>query len=288
MSDGRMMWRARDAGFFLREWIVQLGEEFGCVGPAVIDWLEDQAKLQNNGGRIKTGFRALSRGCFANDVVTVCHVVSRAVTLGLLIDYQERDGRFECVISWFEADQRRAQASVRKQRQRNGATADPDDTPPLSRSVTDGHGESRSVSESHVNSTEQLTSASQKKSNAELRSAMREIFAYWQEKCGHSQAQLSVERGRLIEARLRDRRRHHGGDLHAAILDARRAVDGAARAAFIGDTGKRHDGIELIFRNVSKLEDFMGRAALSEPAAQRVPLRAVRERDDYDAAVGLT
>jgi hypothetical protein len=144
MADGRTYWHAKDAAWWRREWIVALGEEFGSAGPAVIDWLECEAKAQNDAGRVKAGPRTVARGSFV-DVVTVGHVLSRSVTLGLLVDYVERAGRFECRIVWFVADQVRAQAASRKNRQRNGATANTETSEPLSRSVTVGHGESRSV-----------------------------------------------------------------------------------------------------------------------------------------------
>lgn len=281
MSGGRTVWRAKDAGWWRREWIVALGEEFGAAGPAVIDWLECEAKAQNDGGLVKAGPRTVARGCFV-DVVTVGHVLSRAVTLGLLLDYRESDGRFICRIAWWQADQQRLADTVRKQRQRNGATADPDDMPPPSRPVTDGHGESRPVTKCHVNRTGQLTSASQKKSNAELRSAVAECFAYWQDRCGHHQAQLSADRRGKLEARLRERRSHQDGDLSAAIADVRLAIDGATHAPFIGENGKRHDDIELICRSGSKLEDFMQRATLTRPPDASVhPIRSEkRERDN--------
>lgn len=143
---GRTVWRAKDAAWWRREWIVELGEEFGPAGPAVIDWLECEAKSQNDGGFVKAGPRTVARGCFV-DVVTVGHVVSRSVTLGLLTDYTESDGRFTCRISWWKADQEKALAARRKAQQRVQDPTDTGDSPPLSRSVTVSHGESRSVPE---------------------------------------------------------------------------------------------------------------------------------------------
>lgn len=146
MTDGRTIWRAKDALWHEREWIVTLVDEFGPAGYAVIDYLEAQAKMQNDGGRVKAGPRAVARATGA-DVVTVGHVLSRSVTLGLLDEWQDRDGRFTCRIVWFVADQGRAMAANRKARQRDGDPLDKGDPPPLSRSVTLGHGESRSVTE---------------------------------------------------------------------------------------------------------------------------------------------
>ncbi|MGH2870300.1 MAG: hypothetical protein ACRDNK_22370, partial [Solirubrobacteraceae bacterium] len=236
-----------------------------------------QAKLQNDGGRVKTGPRAVARGCFV-DLVTVGHVLSRAVTLGLLVDYQEDKGRFECVIYWFAADQAKGGAAFRKAKQRGGLPVDPDDTPPLSRSVLDGHDESRPVPECPPTGQDRTdTSATQRNSNAELRSAVVEVFAYWQERCNHRQAAASDDRLSLIGRRIKERQRIRGGDMHAAILDCRRAVDGAALAPFVDERGKRHDGIGLVFRSNEKLEDFMDRVSLPVRGADIVPIRSERE-----------
>lgn len=144
MSDGRTYWLAKDAAWWRREWIVVLGEEFGPAGPAVIDWLECEAKSQNDGGRVKAGPTTVARGTFV-DVVTVSHVLSRAVTLCLLLDYEEHGGRFTCRIAWWQADQGKASAAKRKRDWRAGGPENTDDPAPLSRSVPDCPGESRSV-----------------------------------------------------------------------------------------------------------------------------------------------
>ena len=144
MTDGRSVWRMKDALWHDREWIVVLVDEFGAAGYAVADYLESVAKIQNDGGRLKTGPRVVSRATGV-DPVTVCHVVSRSVTLGLLDEYEDHDGRFTCRITWFAADQGRALAARRQADHRAVPPVKPDDSPPLSRSVTPRHGESRSV-----------------------------------------------------------------------------------------------------------------------------------------------
>ena len=146
MSDGRTVWWAKDAAWWRRERVVELGEEFGSAGPAVIDWLACEAKSQNAGGRVKAGPRTVARGCFV-DVVTVCHVLSRAVSLGLLDDYIEDAGRFECRISGWGAEQERVKAAQRKAEQRTRNPMNPGDPSPKSRSVTVSHVESRPVTE---------------------------------------------------------------------------------------------------------------------------------------------
>lgn len=114
---GRTVWLAKDADWHLREWLVDLGEEFGSPGPLIIDWLECAAKRQNNSGRVKAGVKALARGVYC-DVVTVRDVLSRSVTLGLLTDFEETSGLFKCVISWWQADQEKALHADRQQRYR--------------------------------------------------------------------------------------------------------------------------------------------------------------------------
>lgn len=139
MTTGRTYWWGKDAAWWRRELIVELGEEFGPAGPAVIDWLSCEAKAQNAAGVVKTGCKSIARGCFV-DVVTVSHVVSRSVTLGVLDDYQDLGSRFVCRISGWASDQRRARAADRKAEER----ANTGDSDPV---VTLGHAESRSVTE---------------------------------------------------------------------------------------------------------------------------------------------
>ncbi len=126
--NGRTVWWAKDAGWWRRERIVELGEEFGPVGPAVIDWLACEAKAQNAGGVVKTGYHAIARGVFA-DVSTVRPVVSRSVPLGLLDDFVEADRVFTCRISGWTAEQARARETVKKAGQRASQPNGPDDPP---------------------------------------------------------------------------------------------------------------------------------------------------------------
>ena len=142
-TTGRTYWWAKDSAWWRRERIVELGEEFGADGPAVIDWLCCEAKAQNDGGRVKTGVRSISRGSFV-DPVTVGHVVSRSVTLGLLDDYEPASGRFVCRISGWKADQERALATSRKAAERERKAQETRDSEPV---VTVSHGQSRSVTE---------------------------------------------------------------------------------------------------------------------------------------------
>lgn len=108
------------------------------------------------------------------------------------------------------------------------------------------------------------TTSKQENSNVELKldrsvrssvADVREIFEYWQRACNHPSSKLSPDRRRKIETRLRE---------GYSVEQIKAAVDGAAVGAFVGDNGKRFDDIELICRNGSKLESFIGRHASAD------------------------
>lgn len=80
--------------------------------------------------------------------------------------------------------------------------------------------------------------------------AARRLIAYWQQQCSHPSAKATPERLAKLGARLRD------GYTEAEI---RKAIDGAAAAAFTNDDGHKFDDLTLICRNGSKLEDFIAR-----------------------------
>lgn len=88
---------------------------------------------------------------------------------------------------------------------------------------------------------------------SDTRAQAQDLFAYWQDRCGHPTSKLSPERRGKIVARLRE---------GATEGEIREAIDGAARAAHTSDTGQRFDDIELICRNRTKLESFIRRASL--------------------------
>lgn len=133
-GDGRTVWWPKDAAWWRREHVVELGEEFGPAGPVVLDWLSCEAKSQNDGGWVKAGVRSCARGCFV-EPVTVSHVLSRAVAIGALDEMEQADGRFRCRISGWAADNTRGGAAMRKQAQREKEAASHGE----SRPVTDGH-----------------------------------------------------------------------------------------------------------------------------------------------------
>jgi hypothetical protein len=153
VTDGRTYWWAKDAGWWRRARVVQLGQEYGPAGPAILDWLSCEAKAQNDGGRVKSGIPSVAHGSFT-DAVTVSHVLSRSVTLGLLDEWQERDGVFVCRISGWQKDQERGRAAARQATARIRETQQPSDTPDEGpdAAVTVRHGESRSVTSGHAES----------------------------------------------------------------------------------------------------------------------------------------
>lgn len=78
----------------------------------------------------------------------------------------------------------------------------------------------------------------------------RDLFAYWQQTCGHPHAKASAKRLRLIRDRLKD----FDPD------EIRTAINGAARNAYVDANGVKHDAIELICRDVEHVELNIKRA----------------------------
>jgi hypothetical protein len=145
VSAGRTYWWAKDAAWLRRELVVELGEEFGPAGPLVLDALNGAAKLENDGGRVRSGFRALSRDCFLDDPSLARRIVEHAGTIGALDDLEiDEDGRrFVARISGWAADQNKGRAA---QRQADKRAADQSNQPEddvtqrdESRPVTHGH-----------------------------------------------------------------------------------------------------------------------------------------------------
>jgi hypothetical protein len=83
----------------------------------------------------------------------------------------------------------------------------------------------------------------------------RDLFDHWKQATGHTQAVFTPERRTKIRARLAE---------GYTPLDIRTAIDGAAKAPFVNDAGKRFDDLTLICRNGSKLEDFIDRAQVRQ------------------------
>lgn len=103
--------------------------------------------------------------------------------------------------------------------------------------------------------------------------AVGELFAYWQEQCGHPTSKLSPDRRGKIDARLREGRTPE---------EVRRAIDGAARAPHVSDAGKRFDDIGLVCRNGEKFESFLerGRAVPPHQLVGVDGMRGAREEEE--------
>jgi hypothetical protein len=113
VTSGRTVWRAKDAAWWRRERVVELGQEFGAAGPAVLDWLEGEAKAQNDGGRVKTGFRALAHGVFTSHDEARA-IVARAIEIGALDDFEEQGRGFIVRVSGFTHDQTLGRDAMKK------------------------------------------------------------------------------------------------------------------------------------------------------------------------------
>lgn len=76
------------------------------------------------------------------------------------------------------------------------------------------------------------------------------VFAHWQQVMNKPKTKLDDVRKRKIKAALKS----------FSVADCKHAIDGCAQSDFHmgkNDTGKRFDGISLIFRNPEKIEQFM-------------------------------
>ena len=103
---GRTHWRPKDAAWWRRARIVEVGLEFGPAAAAIQDWLECEATAQRDSGWVKAGYVAIAHGsCFGHlDVVQVRPVVSALVRVGLLDDFEEHGPTFTCRISGWHQD----------------------------------------------------------------------------------------------------------------------------------------------------------------------------------------
>jgi hypothetical protein len=88
------------------------------------------------------------------------------------------------------------------------------------------------------------------------------IFNMWKQWCRHPRSPLDNDRADHIRKILMVKT--DDGELAYTARDCALAILGAAAAPYVS-TGaggrKRHDGIDLIFRNASKFEDFVNRGA---------------------------
>lgn len=119
MAGGRTSWLPRDAAHHDRELVVELGEEFGPVGPYLDTLLRDLAQQQRSDGHVLTGFRSLARKGFTT-TETVRQIVEHGHEIGLFDDlvFHEDGRRFELWCSGWEADAQLAFDAKRYERGR--------------------------------------------------------------------------------------------------------------------------------------------------------------------------
>jgi hypothetical protein len=123
---GRTTWWSKDAAWWRRGRIVEVGQEHGAAGPAVVDWLTCEAKsqgpLRGHDGTVKAGFAAIAHGCFIDGTETVRAIVNTCVEVGLLDDFEDDGRTLTCRISGWEEDVERPLATTRKAAQRANTT----------------------------------------------------------------------------------------------------------------------------------------------------------------------
>lgn len=271
MTSGRTIWQAQDCSWWLRERVVELGEEFGPAGPAVANWLECQAKLQNASGKVKAGYRAIARGAFLHGGAEEAERVVRfAVAIGFLTNLEEGSRTFVATVSAYRSDQSRGRDTITKGDRRTGeptvesgetdrTTPDKPGQDPTSPVAPRERREEERRGEDNKAASQPVEPARLDDARHRLQSAIVDrLFQHWQAACGHPTAKLTNDRRGKVQARLKE------GYTEAQI---RTAIDGAARAAFVNDDGKRFDDLELICRSGSKLEGFIDRASTDPPAA---------------------
>lgn len=166
MTEGRTYWYAEDATYLSRALVIELGDEFGPAVVGVLQSIKSHAKLQNDGGRVKTGLATVNRESFAGDSGLCRRIIERAAEIGVLDELEWSDERrFKCRVSGWEADQGKGYETVRKRWQRDAQDPsdntdppcpDPRDKPGHGPETGDGvtasppTGQDRTVNNSHV------------------------------------------------------------------------------------------------------------------------------------------
>lgn len=117
MSDGRTYWWACDAAWYDRERVADLVLMYGPTGAAALHWICCHAKALNDGGVVKTGYSAITKG-IGGALPEVMEAVRYAAEIGALDDFEENGKRFTCRISGWQADQERAFKQARNARHR--------------------------------------------------------------------------------------------------------------------------------------------------------------------------
>lgn len=95
------------------------------------------------------------------------------------------------------------------------------------------------------------------------------VFDYWRWECKHTRSAFTLDRFELIRPfleKLGDQSKPEPDRLAEAEALCKRAIDGAAFDPFVTErkngSKKRHDGLDLIFRNADKMEEFCNRAPI--------------------------
>lgn len=106
---------------------------------------------------------------------------------------------------------------------------------------------------------------------SEVWPAAKRVFDYWRRECKHPRSVFTLDRFELIRPfleKLGDKKKSSPERLGEAEALCKRAIDGAAHDPFVTErrngTKKRHDGIDLIFRNADKMEEFCNRAPIAK------------------------
>lgn len=260
---GRTTWWAKDAAWWRRGRVMRLGREFGVAGPAVLDYLMGEAKSQGptkgHDGSVKADVAAISIACFIDDDELVERIVSKAVELGALDDFEDHgDGMFTCRMSGWKSDVEKPLAATKKAAQRAGQGVP--GSPPESPGVPECPPVSEPVPlDVDVEGEGDVDKPLPPNPNVEPDDSTviaRELFEHWRTACGHPRAKLTDDRRRKIRARLRE---------GYTVEQIRQAIDGAAARAFVNEQGVKFDDIELICRNGAKVEQFIARAAAKSP-----------------------
>lgn len=241
------VWYAKDAAFLEDPAIVELGERHGPAGPLVIDALLGLAKLAREGGRVTVGPTALARRAFVDGAETVRAILRDSADFGVL--EVNEVSPVKCEVRFPQWD--RWQNAFRKARQRD-----------RDKTVTDRDG---SVTERDAPVRATMTGTGTETNNNEGANApvergstngsdVRELFEFWQQRCGHPNAKFTDGRRRKLAARLRE---------GYSPEQIRVAIEGAAVDAYTNDQGKTFDDLELICRTGEKLESFIERGERS-------------------------
>lgn len=232
---GRTLWFPKDACWWRRGRVIELGQEFGPAGPAVLDWLTCEAKLQgparDHDGSFKAAYAAVAHGTFI-DAVLAGNIVDHAVTLGLLDDFVRGCyGTFTARISGWQNDVERPLAAARQARHR----------------VAKSHQLSPDVTDSNEDRTGQDKNNNLSASSADV----SRVFDAWQQSTKKTRAKLDGKRHRLIHRALTK--------LEFPVDDLLLAVSGWEKSPHHrgdNDRGTVYNELSLLLRDAEKIEYF--------------------------------